>query len=217
MNQKSYFILLYLIICAFSVNAQNINAGIVGINAGGNYYSGDLNKKPFSQLSYSVGGVYKHTINTRFALVGRFNYAKIKGQGLLYEGASEISFSNSLYELSPNIEFNFIPFLPGHKKYIYTPYVYAGISAAYYTYDHLPFLFGIPFGLGVKYNISEQFICGIDYSMRKTFTDKMDYYVVPTKGSQRQNNYFGNKDWYSVFGIYFAYKIKFRMKCPAFD
>lgn len=215
--KRSFLLITLVSILNFLGMSQNPNRGIIGINAGGIYYLGDLNKQPFSDLSYAIGGFFKHPIDQRFAISARFNYAKLKGQGTLYQGADNVSFSNTLIEVSGNVEFNFLRYLAGDDKKKYTPYVFVGVAPAYYVSDALPFIISIPFGVGYKYNLNEKFIIGAEYSMRKTFTDKIDYNSIPTYGDQKQENYFGNSDWYSIFGIYFAYKIKYRMKCPAFD
>ncbi|MBI9066397.1 MAG: hypothetical protein JEZ09_03825 [Salinivirgaceae bacterium] len=201
--------------------AQKPNRGEIGIFGGGAYYLGDVNKIPFIKTKPSFGAFFRHSIDTRFNLTGSFVYAKISGSDAESKNAYYISrnksFSHSIYELSSKLEFNFIPFIAGDKKTKYTPYTFAGLAFSYTTNAYTNYLFSIPFGIGYKYNLTEDFIIGAEYSMRKTFTDKLDFPEEPYIPGSKQQNYAANSDWYSIFGIYLAYKIKYRMKCPAFD
>jgi hypothetical protein len=99
---------------------------------------------------------------------------------------------------------------------------------------------GIPFGVGVKFNISERLILGVEWSMRKTFTDYLDdvsgNYADPVKLAAqygavsaafsdrsipnpdqpindnigRQRGNSKTKDWYSFAGLTISYNIKSR-------
>lgn len=216
-GMRKFLILLLFIVLANISSAQKPRSASVGIALSGVSYLGDLNKIPFQDLSYGVGGFYRHTIDSRFLLSVSASYLKIKGSGQLFNGSIDQSFSNTAYDLSGTLEFNFKPFLVGNKKYKDTPYVFAGLGTAYYTNTYIPFLISIPFGFGYKVNLTNHLIMGATYSFRKTFTDKLDYLPFEVSGAVKQNNYFGNADWFTVFGIYLAYKINYRMKCPAFD
>ncbi len=123
------------------------------------------------------------------------------------------------------MEYNFLPFLAAYKKTKYTPYVFAGMGLTFYSktgpaFQQFP-MFVLPFGVGFKYNLYQNLCLGFQIGMRKTFSDKMDdeynFQSLIDFNRISQYGYEGNKDWYSMFGFYLSYKIKYRAKCPAFD
>lgn len=218
---NKHLLLLLLSITIFNSNvlSQEKRSGELGVALGGSYYLGEINKIPFVGTRPAVGVLYRHTFDTRLAITGNFTYGRLAGNAKpnsYYQYDGDKSFNSSFYELSAVGEFNFIPFLPGKKKYVYTPYIFAGVSEIYYKRDNYlyKFIFSIPFGVGVKYNINTKFIFGAFIGMRKTFFDYMDY---KPRNNDKQVYYAGNKDWYSVFGVSLSYKIKYNAKCPAFD
>lgn len=221
MSLKNYVFLSFFLLLTINLFAQRPNRGEIGIFGGGSYYLGDVNKIPFLKTQAAYGAFYRHTIDSRFDLSGSFVYTQITGSDAdsknAYYVSRNISFSHSIYELSTKVEFNFIPFIVGDKKTKYTPYSFVGLAFSYTSNTYTKYLMSIPFGFGYKYNLTKDFIIGAEYSMRKTFTDKLDFPEEPSSFGDKQQNYAANSDWYSIFGIYFAYKINYRMKCPAFD
>lgn len=203
--------------------AQGKKSGEIGGSIGGAYYLGDINKMPFVGTRLSASAFYRHTIDTRIAITGNFTYGTLTADDANSSSGYQIdrdeSFKNSFYEFSAVGEFNFIPFLPAKRKYVYTPYIFAGVSEIYYPKGENKFILSIPFGVGVKYNINTQYILGAFIGMRKTFDDYVDfYYNHPSPHyPKKQLAYAGNKDWLSIFGVSLSYKIKYRMICPAFD
>jgi len=218
--KKSAFLLL-LCVVSFTSYAQSKKSGEVGISVGGSYYLGELNKTAFVGTNISAGAFYRHTIDTRYAITGEFTYGTLSGdmENTVFKHGGIETFKKHFYEIGGIGEFNFKPFLPGNKKYIYTPYVFAGLACAYYPKGTTEFILNIPFGIGVKYNLNTNFILGGFMGMHKTFTDNIDYAYVPPSETNviKQWGYEGNKDLYSVFGVTLSYKIKYSMKCPAFD
>ena len=216
------FILLLLAAVSSNAFGQNKKSGEIGIVLGGSYYMGELNKTPLVGTKLSAGAFYRHTFDTRFAVNGNFTYGKLAGdaENTAFENPSIQSFNNPFYELGGVAEFNFIPFLPGNKKYFSTPYVFAGFATAYYPGGRKKFLYNIPFGVGVKHNLNTNFILAAHVALHKTFNDEIDYFYLPKPNDSngiKQWGYVANKDWYSIFGVTLSYKIKYSVKCPAFD
>lgn len=212
-------ILLFLI---FSQNtfSQQKKTGEIGLGIGASYYLGDYNKIPFKGSRVSAGGFYRHNFDTRYALQVGLNYIQLYGNdNSIPTNETKSSFSQAIYDLNISAHFNFIPFLPAHKKYVYTPYVLAGVGIQYLPGGEKEYIIAIPFGVGIKYNLNQSFCIAIETTFYKTFSDYIDvYYTEPNPGyPKKQEFYEGNKDWYSIFGIKLAYKIKYKMKCPAFD
>ncbi|MDR1005658.1 MAG: DUF6089 family protein [Bacteroidales bacterium] len=108
------------------------------------------------------------------------------------------------------------------------------------------FQLAIPFGLGVKFSISDYICIGLEYGWRKTFTDYIDdistiyadrnelaseYGNMSALASDRTNEIEqgvyhkvgamrGNdqtKDWYNFFGITFTTKLPSSQKCETYN
>lgn len=218
MRYKIILLLLTTSLC-LTIHAQKDKCGELGINLSGAYYLGDLNKIPFAKTRPSAGIFYRHTFDPRYAIRGTFNfiylYANGKSSNIIEMQDDE--FSQSVYDVNAVVEFNFIPYIPGNKKYNYSPYVFAGLGLSKLPGGTKENLFTIPFGVGIKYNLTEQITFSLETTFYKTFTDYIDSFYEENNNSEKQTYYSGNKDWFSVYGIKLAYKIKYKMKCPAFD
>lgn len=117
------------------------------------------------------------------------------------ERARNLSFRTDIYELGAQFEYNFLDFKVAIKDHITTPYIFAGVAGFYYNpqaeingqwFDLQPlstegqglegstaqpyqqFSIAIPWGLGVKFNINHLTNVGLEFGMRKTFTDYLD-------------------------------------------
>ncbi len=125
-----------------------------------------------------------------------FNAQVTKG-----ERRRNLSFQSEVYELGAQFEYNFLDFKVAIKDHITTPYIFAGISGFYFNpqaeiggqwFDLQPLStegqglegssaqpyqrvsIAIPMGLGVKFNINHLTNIGLEFGMRKTFTDYID-------------------------------------------
>ena len=127
--------LLVIVAFVFSLNtkAQQFRPNTeIGILLGTSYYLGDLNTTHFNQISPAAGLIIRKNINKRFAYKAEVMYLNIKSDEKNSEDtiASNrgLHFRSPVYELSGQVEFNFLPFQPGNPLYTWTPYVYSGIS-----------------------------------------------------------------------------------------
>lgn len=120
-----------------------------------------------------------------------------------YQKTRNLSFNSNIWELSVQGDFNFFKFLPNTPSYLFTPYVTLGIGVfSYDPYAYIngnkEFLrplgtegqtanpvykgrkeystmaFCIPFGVGIKYNISEKMNLSFEVAQRFTNTDYLD-------------------------------------------
>lgn len=184
-----------------------------------------------------------------------------------------LHFESFVYDFSITGEFNFFKYAPGDMKHAITPFLFGGIAVFSFNprakaadgqfYELQPLgtegqgstaypdrkeyaltTASIPFGLGVKANISKTFSVGLEWGMRYTFTDYLDdvsgTYADPQEvqatngfiayelanrstlpdetleGRQRGNS--KTNDWYSFALITFSMNIKARpAKCPAYQ
>ncbi len=266
--RKSFVLVLIILLTsqAFSQKSE------FGLFLGGSYYLGDLNPQlHFALTKPAVGIIYRYNFNPRVTLKINALYGNVVGDDLKTKTNANrnLSFKSPIIELSPNVEINFLPFTLGNSKTPFTTYVFGGLAlfrfdpqanynGNYYhlqplgtegqrtsVYNKKPYSLisvSIPFGIGFKKNIGKHVSFGIEWGLRKTFTDYIDdvstQYVDPSVlssenrpisailadrssnrnniGMQRGNSY--TKDWYSFAGMIITFKINAKKKCncPAY-
>lgn len=188
----------------------------IGIIGGGTYYMGEINPtRHFYKLSPAMGVIFRYNINKRYAVRISGIYCGLKGSDFDFPDRntplrSPQSFNKKVLDFSGQLEFNFLPYITGEDKWLYSTYISGGIGAGI-SIGSNPF-FTIPFGIGFKVNLSKRLSAGCEWSFRKTFIDSID--SVP---NQLGNTIFNNNDWYSFIGIFISYKFfKFAADCPAY-
>ena len=225
--------------------------------AGGAFYRYNFNER------FSVRGAF-----TMGYLKG--NDAKSKVASQLDRN---LNFESFIYDFAITGEFNFFKYAPGDMQHPITPFLFGGIAVFKFNptttaadgnrYELQPLgtegqgttfypdrkkysltTASIPFGLGMKANISKTFSVGLEWGMRYTFTDYLDdvsgTYASPDviqaergdiayelanrstltdetlEGRQRGNS--KTNDWYSFALITFSMNIKAKpAKCPAYQ
>ncbi len=225
--------------------------------AGGVYYRYNINDR------FSVRGAF----NLGYL---KGNDAKSKVQAQLDRN---LNFDSWLYEFGITGEFNFFKYAPGDMQHFITPFLFGGVAVFKFNpttkagddhrYELQPLgtegqgtteypdrkkyaltTASIPFGLGVKANVSKTFSIGLEWGMRYAFTDYLDdvsgTYADPDvirsergniahelanrstladdqlNGRQRGNS--KTNDWYSFALISLSMNIKARpAKCPAYQ
>lgn len=111
-----------------------------------------------------------------------------------------LSFKTNIYEVSLTGEFNILGYQPYALSRVFSPYLFGGIAFFHFnpqaeyefqTIDLQPLgtegqglpdrpepyrltEFAIPFGLGLKYALSDKWNLGLELGIRKTFTDYLD-------------------------------------------
>ncbi len=182
-----------------------------------------------------------------------------------------LHFKSTISELSAQLEFNFLNYKIGDDRQLFSPYIFGGLAVFRFNpqaqinnnwIDLQPLgtegqglpggatkrkykrvEMAIPFGFGIKANLSKNIGVSIEWGMRKTYTDYLDdvsrrYYdpaILAAKrgtttaqlsdpsigtdpnfsnvGRQRGNP--TTKDWYSFAGIALTVKLKEKRKtCP---
>ncbi|HRG00049.1 MAG TPA: DUF6089 family protein [Bacteroidia bacterium] len=260
------YIFISFSILGSSVYAQtkkrNFRQHEVGFMIGGAYYIGDLNPRKHFFLTQPAAGVfYRFTPNYRYAFRGGINWGKIMGDDSQSDDADQLqrnlNFKSQIIEFNAIAEFNFLEYRISNDKYKFTTFLFLGIDVFHhkpqanlgnYWIDLQPLRtegqskgykltqVAIPFGVGIKMNVSKKVGIGLEWGPRKTFTDYLDdvsgtypdTYLNPfttTHGaslSDRSKNAGNNinkqrgnprtKDWYFFFGI--TLNIKLNMKAP---
>lgn len=256
----------------FKIKAQEFYHNEIGVFLGGSYYLGDLNPSThFLETKFAGGIVYRYNITPRWsfkvsALIGELEASDARSKANVDRN---LSFKSYIFDFSPQIEFNFLQYIIGDKKHFISPYIFVGASLFNFNpkaelngtwYPLQPLgtegqgttgstkknyaltSIAIPFGLGLKYSPAKFISLGLEWGIRKTFTDYIDdvstVYVDPGiltenspntlpladrsltnqglhAGMQRGNP--RTKDWYVFTGLTVSFRIKSKNKnCPAY-
>jgi len=228
-----------------SGNAQ-VTADI-GIWGGTSVYVGDLDEtNPLKPLNPNFGAYFRYNFNSRVGLRAMFLTGSFSDDGVI-EGVPA-TFNKRVQDFSLQVEINYLKYILGAKKTPYSSYVTAGIGMAFFPYEMDPAFIAsfnpvhnkgnglideseiattIPFGIGFKYTLGQRIGIGIEYQMRKMFSDKLDNlddplaYITTTNGTEEEITYtdmMHNNDWSGYFGIHLTYKIYIgKRACAAYE
>jgi|TARA_B110000908_G_scaffold170459_1_gene230094 hypothetical protein len=207
-NHRIKLIFIVAFVFSLSTKAQQFKPNTeIGILLGSSYYLGDLNTIHFNQPSAAAGLIIRKNVDKRFTYKAEVMYLNIKSDERNSEDTIAknrgLHFKSPIYELSGQVEFNFLPFQPENPLYTWTPYVYTGISIFHFnpkaenkngewvdlqelgTEGQGTTLFpdrkkyslvqyAIAMGGGVKIAVNPSFNIVLEYGIRKTFTDYLD-------------------------------------------
>ena len=207
-NYRIQLIFIITFATSFGSIAQQFRPNTeIGVLIGTSYYLGDLNTTHFNQPSFTSGLIIRKNIDRRFAYKAEVMYLNVKSDernsGDTIARDRGLHFKSPIYELSGQVEFNFLPFQPENPLYTWTPYVYTGISIFHFNpkaenqfgeFVDLQELgtegqgttlfpdrkkysliqYAIAMGGGFKIAVNPSFNIILEYGVRKTFTDYLD-------------------------------------------
>ena len=217
-RMNRFYFLLILLLRFTPVNAQ-INE--IGVFLGGSNYIGDVGATNYiAPNKVAFGLLYKWNKSPRHSWRFSYNQAKITSRDLKSNSPGRTqrgyNFENNIKEVSLGLEFNFFDFNLHDFEPKITPYIYSGLS--YFSYDELFFILGeqrvdyrngalaIPITLGIKTNVFEYLILGLEVGARYTMTDNLDgsnpknKILAPLKFGDINSN-----DWFVFSGITLTY------------
>ncbi len=219
------------VVCAFAILfAQNTFGQYqtnteLGISLGTAYYLGDLNKSHFNQALAGGGIIVRKNIDRRISYKACALLSYVQADDRLSNDSIAIDrglhFRSPIYELSGQIEFNFLPYEKGNPLYTWTPFVFTGISMFHFNpkaenkngewvalqelgtegqgtpsfegrKKYSLIQFSIPLGAGLKIAINESFNIMVEYGIRKTFTDYLDDVSTTYPGADVLRPEYGN-------------------------
>lgn len=244
-------LLLPALLLAVSLQAQYYEAGIY---AGGSNYIGELSEFKLSSKGYgTMLGIFGRYNATKYlSIKASLTTGSIKGSDEYSRNEAtrqrNLSFRSDIIELGLGGEVNFSAYnIRANQTGV--PYFFAGIAVLRFNpqaqmrgawYDLQPqrtegkkysrYTMAVPFGLGMKFNLSYKINFGIEIGARKTFSDYLDdvsaeyidvvqlrqtsptaaslAYRTPEVTGEFGNNPVGtdrgnpsNKDWYLFGGI----------------
>jgi hypothetical protein len=100
---------------------------------GTSLYFGDLNTSfQLTEPGYAGGIVGRYNFDERISLKGALSYARIHADDSdsanFFERERGLNFTSQLIDATAHVEFNFFPYVHGHKEFFFTPYLAAGVS-----------------------------------------------------------------------------------------
>lgn len=198
-----------------SLNSFCQPGGEIGVLGGVGYYIGEYNpNRHLVQGERYISGFYRYNLNDRFALRlnAGFSEIDVRDKPLLSNGETVYpdGFHCKVKDVALWVEFNFRSFWVQKVKESswWSPYLFTG--AGYFGAGEEGGV-SIPLGIGMKFNLYRQWSCGIEWSARKLFTDKIDRLSDPWETGE--TNFIYNKDWFFVAGITVSYRFSLNPEC----
>ena len=190
-----------------------------GAGLGMTGYLGDANTSNlFQNPSWDAELFLRYIINPRLALKTNFYVGGLRGNSEqmtnVFPDNKVFKFTTTFYEIGELFEFNFFEFGIGEtyrKLKRITPYITAGLSATMWSVDKS--IYGgltIPLGIGVKYKPSKRLNLGLEFLMKKVFSDRLDG-VAGEDLHTIKSSFAKNTDWYST--LTFTVSYEFSKRC----
>jgi hypothetical protein len=113
-----------------------------GVELGGwvglSHYYGDLQTElTISDPGLAGGLILRYNLDDRICLKSSVNYARISASDSdsqnTFERRRNLDFSSDIWDVTGQIEFNFLSYIHGSKDHFFTPYLLAGISLFSYN------------------------------------------------------------------------------------
>ena len=194
---KYIFFLFYFLLFSIAINAQNFHLDLF---AGTSNYQGDLqdNGFPFNQAHFAGGAGLSYDLTDHFSIRTGLTLGRVSANDKYGRNRNRnLNFTSNITEGNLELQYYITPLVENSLS----PYVFAGIAVFHfdpYTYDtsgkkyylkplstegegFLPGVknynltqIAIPFGMGVKLNLSENINVGMELGIRKLFTDYLD-------------------------------------------
>ena len=206
MNRSYLFLVLFCILSVFNTYGQK--GPELGLWLGTSTYYGDL--KPtlnLQDLGLAGGLNFRYNFNDRISYKTSLNYMRLRADDSKsannFQLNRNLSFFSDIYDMSHQMEFNFLPYVHGSDDKFYTPYLFGGISGLFYNpktrldfdqdgteevytlrqfgtegqafgNEYGRFTLALNYGFGVKFDINVDWSINIEVMGRSTFTDYID-------------------------------------------
>lgn len=190
----------------------------IGAGIGMTGYLGDANTaNMWSSPSWDAEILFRYIVNPRINLKTNFYIGGLNGDSSKMENvfpdAANFKFSTTFYELGEMFEFHFFNYGMGEsyrKLKRWTPYITAGVSVTAWSVDSKAgAAFTIPLGVGFKFKPSLRWNLGLEFLMKKTFSDKLDGESLSDPLGIK-SSFMKNTDWYSTLTLTISYEFSKR-------
>lgn len=197
----------------------------LGIGIGGLNYKGELAPQftpVFTRPAFC--GFYRYNLSPAFALradimAGAFHAKDAHNKEPLPQYRN-LEVATTIIEFAAMGEYNFFNYRKQSDRRRYSPYFTGGIAFFSYSFSAKTrkdvsngSSLSIPFGVGLKYRLSNYLNLGVEFVARKTFTDYLDGLAsrIDFNGRQIGDKY--SKDWYYFMGFTLSYTF-YGVRCP---
>lgn len=212
---------LMLALLPLRASAQEDYRFEVGGGLGMTGYLGDANTANlWGHPGWDVTALLRYLPNTRFAFKTNLYVGQVSGNSAdmenVFPNMATYKFSTTFYELGELVEFNFFNYGMGEryrKLKRWSPYITAGLSMLLWSNDgHANATVAIPLGLGVKFKLNRRVNLGMEFLMKKTFSDKVDGPDLSDPYGIK-HAFLKNTDWISTLSFTITYE--FSERCRA--
>lgn len=197
----------------------------IGLGFGMTGYLGDANNANLWKNPGWDGEVlFRYILNPRFNFKTNFYVGQLSGNSAqmtdVFPQHQNYKFSTMFYELGETVEFHFFNYGMGEtyrRLRRWTPYIVAGLSLTAWSVDGTGgAALTIPLGVGFKFKPALRWNLGLEFLMKKTFTDKLD---GPALDDPRgiQSAFMKNTDWYSTLTFTVSYEFSKRCAVCHYD
>lgn len=209
------YILVLTLASAISLSGFARGRNQLGIYLGTSFYQGDLNESGiFKGVHPALGGSFRANISKRYALKMNLLYFGLSGSDNPVIELDTRSFSKKFIGFNGQFEISMLPYLPHSDKHRTAPYVFAGLGYTASLGGGSSFA-NIPFGVGLKHNLTKRLSVDIEWAFHKTFNDKIDNFE--NFNAQTRHSLTFNNDWYYTAGVIFTYKFfNIAEDCPVY-
>ncbi len=166
----------------------------VGLAGGAAFYLGDLSTDYalFRNFSFFAGPMYRYNFNELYSLRGQIAIGELTGAMHRTDmppdnNKNPWDFKRSMILMELTGEAGFLPIdvVDFRKQQRWSPYLIGGMGFGVLAPDKLldidedmqTFCGYILLGIGVKVALWERLTLGLEWVMRKTFSDNLDYYA----------------------------------------
>ena len=220
MKKTTIVILLFAIlgIGSINANAQEDYRFDAGGGLGMTGYLGDANMSNlWSNPGFDAMILFRYLRNPRIAFKTGFYVGSLSGNTAdmtdVLPDAAQFKFSTTFYELSEMFEFNFLNYGIGEKYRNlkrFSPFITAGVGVTAWTSDgYLGAAFTLPFGIGAKFKLNQRLNLGLEFLMKKTFSDRLDGRDLKDPHFIK-SSFAKNTDWYSTLSLTLSYEFSKR-------
>lgn len=181
-------------------------------------YLGDANSANLWQNpGWTAEVLFRYIINPRLNLKTNFYIGSLSGDSSqmdnVFPDGNNFKFSTTFYEIGEMFEFHFFNYGMGEtyrRLKRWTPYITAGLGVTAWSVDKKGgAAFTIPLGIGFKYKPALRWNLGLEFLMKKTFSDKLDgAHLSDPLGIKSE--FMKNTDWYSTLTVTISYEFSKR-------
>lgn len=217
MKKRLTAILIIFCSCASALTARAQEAKYkfdFGGSLGMSGYLGDANTSSIlKHPGFTADVCSRYIMNTRVAFKAQLGMQSLKGNSAdmtnVAPGGQTYEFSATLFDLGVHGEFNFFAYGIGetYKRLSrISPYLTLGVGACVSSAGgSTVFAPTLPMGFGVKYKLNPRLNLAMEFSMTKTFSDKIDGpYLNDLTGIK--TSFVKNTDWYSRLTVGITYE-----------